>query len=328
MVSSNCWIWRFLVAVTCLQATCVYALRNVTVDDSDASITWVGNWTRAPVGFGQPFGGTYMTTREPTAYAEFKFTGVGVYFISPRWPSLVTVRLTLDPSSPDSRPLPVNLEDYQTPSVSKEFGQALVLASATGLNNVEHTVRLNMGVTGGDEASSEIPYAVYDAFIYTIVEAGDSILTNTPSSPAPAFTALPEAQIVSDSSASPSPTSHPGPFSGPSSASNSEKGGLTVAQISIVVVSVFLFLSFIIIALVAWRFKLVKRDLLRGLDPEASSDSGSQEKRKVVSEDITAKMVRAMQENGESVLSLPVEQPTSMVGKMEGERGRDTHATQ
>lgn len=52
--------------------------RNVTVDDWDPSVTWVGSWTQTLPGFGKPFNGTYRTAKDdPSAYAEFKFTGGG-----------------------------------------------------------------------------------------------------------------------------------------------------------------------------------------------------------------------------------------------------------
>lgn len=49
---------------------------NVTVDDTDPSVTWVGNWSRTLPGFGKAFNGTYATAKnDSNAYAEFKFTG-------------------------------------------------------------------------------------------------------------------------------------------------------------------------------------------------------------------------------------------------------------
>lgn len=159
---------------------------NVTVDDTDSSITWVGNWSQTPPGFGKPFNGTYRTAKDdPTAYAEFKFTGVAVYFVSSRWPYEASTRLTLNPGSPDAQPLLLRLEDYTTQTANKEFGLAMVLAGATGLENTEHTVRVDAG-------PNEI-YAVFDAFIYTSdvdPNAPDSHAPQTPSSSG-AFTSFP-----------------------------------------------------------------------------------------------------------------------------------------
>ncbi|KAF6757512.1 hypothetical protein DFP72DRAFT_1065807 [Ephemerocybe angulata] len=188
----------FLLLVACL----FFALplssagpSNVTIDDSNTSVTFSGNWAQTLPGYDKSFNGTYKTAKtDPSAYAEFKFTGTAVYFISPRWPFPVSTRLTLDPGSPDARPLVLSLEDYKTRTVDPNFSLAMVLAGATGLENKEHTVR----VDGGDNAT----YALFDAFMeinntqlhlrYTTLDSSDASSAPTPtSSSAPAFTAYP-----------------------------------------------------------------------------------------------------------------------------------------
>lgn len=65
--------------VACLLAALPVVLSkpyNVTVDDTDPSITWSGNWASPLPGFGITANGTYMTAKnDPSAWAEFKFTG-------------------------------------------------------------------------------------------------------------------------------------------------------------------------------------------------------------------------------------------------------------
>lgn len=167
--------------------------RNVTVDDWDPSVTWVGSWTQTLPGFGKPFNGTYRTAKDdPSAYAEFKFTGVAIYFISARWPYAVSTRLTLDPQSPDAKPLLLKLEDYNTTTIQENFGLAMVLASARDLEYKEHTVRVDVG-------PNEM-YSVFDAFIYTTVDASDVAATSpSSSSSAPTFVALQEPVLLAPS---------------------------------------------------------------------------------------------------------------------------------
>ncbi|KAF5339021.1 hypothetical protein D9611_008722 [Ephemerocybe angulata] len=175
---------------------------NVTIDDSNTSVTFSGNWAQTLPGYDKSFNGTYKTAKtDPSAYAEFKFAGTAVYFISPRWPFPVSTRLTLDPGSPDARPLVLSLEDYKTRTVDPNFSLAMVLAGATGLENKEHTVR----VDGGDNAT----YALFDAFIYTTLDSSDAPSAPTPtSSSAPAFTAYPTPFPLPEAleAATPSPT--------------------------------------------------------------------------------------------------------------------------
>ncbi|KAH6871188.1 hypothetical protein BKA70DRAFT_1356349, partial [Coprinopsis sp. MPI-PUGE-AT-0042] len=183
-----------------------WALRNVTLDDTDPSITWVGTWTTVPPGFSSPVGGSYRTTTDPEAYAEFKFTGIGIHFASPRFPAVASTALILD-NVKDS-PVVVNLEDYETKTTDKEFGQSKILASAIMLERTEHTVRVTMGGKEG--------YGVFDAFIYTEIEDGDE--------PGPAtisitgFTTVAPAPVLSDASSSPAASNSPLPSGSPPSA--------------------------------------------------------------------------------------------------------------
>ncbi|KAJ2928387.1 hypothetical protein H1R20_g8691, partial [Candolleomyces eurysporus] len=80
----------------------------------------------------------------------------------------------------------------------------MVLASATGLEYKEHTVRVDVG--------ENATYSVFDAFIYTTLEPSDASSAPSPtSSSAAAFTAIPEALIeplsVPTASSTPAPVS-------------------------------------------------------------------------------------------------------------------------
>jgi hypothetical protein len=164
-----------------------WALRNVTLDDTDPSITWVGDWKIVPPGFSSPIGGTYRTTTDPNAYAEFRFTGMSfeimrdsyantrtgpaVYFASPRFPAIASTALVLD--NMDDLPVVVNLEDYETKTTDEEFGKSVILASAVMLEPSEHVVKVKMGSGEG--------YGVFDAFMYAqfpIVLASRSLMNS------------------------------------------------------------------------------------------------------------------------------------------------------
>ena len=83
--------------------------------------------------------------------------GVAVYFAAPRWPYEASTRITLDPQSPDAQPLLLSLVDYSASSRGEDFGQAMVLAAATGLEYKEHTVRVDAGPNA--------TYSIFDAFM-------------------------------------------------------------------------------------------------------------------------------------------------------------------
>ena len=87
----------------------------------------------------------------------FAIAGVAVYFAAPRWPYEASTRITLDPETPGAKPLLLILEDYSESSKGEDFGQAMVLASATGLEYKEHTVRVDVG--------ENATYSVFDAFM-------------------------------------------------------------------------------------------------------------------------------------------------------------------
>ncbi|EAU93516.1 hypothetical protein CC1G_02746 [Coprinopsis cinerea okayama7 len=295
MSNPFCSLWRLFIALSCLQLT--HALRNITVDNKDSSIQWFGNWSEAGVGFGNHLGGSYQSTQDRTAYAEFKFTGVAVYFVSARWPQAITTQITLDPALPNSRPLLLSLEDYETPTVDKDFNRAAILASATGLANTEHTVRVEMG---SDESAS---YAIFDAFIYTILEESDIALAPNPStnnsSSTPAFSPVPSNLITPLETASSSPTPIPTTATTNHDDSFEPSGSLSRAQLSILLICIFVFLFFGCCGILAWKYKLVRRDNVEGDEPEttfrrAERAEAGEAKPRIVSEDLTEKMKRAL----------------------------------
>lgn len=155
------------------------AFHNVSIDDSDASVVYSGNWNLVLPGYGMAANGTYRTAKDDSqAYATVKFTGVAVYYLSQKWPFHVTTDITLD----DGPAVLLDLQEYRKMSTipEEDYGQAIVIASATGLENREHTVRISVGT--GEQ------YAVMDMLIYTALDASDSYLA--PSSPPTSFSQL------------------------------------------------------------------------------------------------------------------------------------------
>lgn len=71
------------------------------------------------------------------------FVGVAVYYLSQKWPFHVTTDITLD----DGPAVLLDLQEYRKMSTipEEDYGQAIVIASATGLENREHTVRISVG---------------------------------------------------------------------------------------------------------------------------------------------------------------------------------------
>lgn len=252
--------------------TSVLALKNVTLEDTDESISWEGVWTRISPGFGNPEDGhnTYMSTRSRESYAEFKFTGVAVYFVSPRWPYPATTRLTLDPSSPDAVPLVLNLEDTDTKTTEEEFGRRLVLASATGLANVEHVVRVDVGEDVDGDEDSEL--AIFDGFIYTAVEEGEVPASSNEMASLGRFEALPESHMTLPSEEDHDDLQSTSDDHGGADAEEELEGGeehedgdgssdplLSKSQLAVLLSCILFFVAAGICGVFAWRWRVKRR---------------------------------------------------------------------
>ncbi|KAF7378149.1 hypothetical protein MSAN_00239400 [Mycena sanguinolenta] len=136
----------------------VDALFNVSVDDTDMNmITYKGKWEASSTHLsGLDFGGSHTLSSDSTASATFIFTGVAVYYLSPRWPYDVSTRLSID----GGQAVLVNLTDPLTspsPPGGSESAVSSVAWSATGLANTSHTVVATYG-----------NYIIVDGFIYTV----------------------------------------------------------------------------------------------------------------------------------------------------------------
>jgi len=141
---------------------------NVTVDDGSSSITYSPQsaWgTTAQTALDFPFSASSSHRLVDTllpghggAYASFEFTGVAVYFLSPKWPYSVSTLVSLDGGLGRCVDLfdPSGVRD----AVGSETAPSTVVWSETGLTNTRHTVRVS--ACSGDQ------YAVVDGFIYSV----------------------------------------------------------------------------------------------------------------------------------------------------------------
>ncbi|KAK7052615.1 hypothetical protein R3P38DRAFT_1651879 [Favolaschia claudopus] len=182
----------------------VNALLNVTVDDVDTSmITYQGAWEASSTHVsGLDYGGSHTLSSDDKANASFTFTGVAVYYLSPRWPYEVTSRLRID----DGAEVLVNLTDpiaSSTPNGGSESAMYSVLWSATNLANKTHTVWVTYG-----------NYAVVDGFIYTVNNGSSPTSSVVPSLSSSATTlsspSTSPTQAASSADASTVPSNHKG----------------------------------------------------------------------------------------------------------------------
>ncbi|KAF8158631.1 hypothetical protein K438DRAFT_1620370 [Mycena galopus ATCC 62051] len=150
---------RFLLPLLAAVSTVTDALLNVSIDDTDFSmITYQGTWEASSTHLsGLDYGGSHTLSSDPQANATFVFTGVDVYYLSPRWPYNVYSRLSID-GEPSAL---VNLTDPNaspTPPGGSESAPYSVAWSALNLANTTHTVL----VTYGD-------YIVVDGFMCVVI---------------------------------------------------------------------------------------------------------------------------------------------------------------
>ncbi|KAF9535175.1 hypothetical protein CPB83DRAFT_843605 [Crepidotus variabilis] len=137
--------------------------RNITLDDTDPSILYFGDWLPTP--FDQSnAGGTHKVTATPDASAALNFTGVAIYFYSPLWPFRVTTALSLDGQPSEL----LDLRDYDAPFLQDgpESQSSQVVWWADGLENTQHI--LNVSVGAGEDL------AILDQLVYTIKDSSNS----------------------------------------------------------------------------------------------------------------------------------------------------------
>ncbi|KAJ7288854.1 hypothetical protein C8J57DRAFT_522551, partial [Mycena rebaudengoi] len=153
----------------------VSALVNVTIDDSSSLITYAGNWEPPSTHLSSlDYGGSHTVTSAPGSSATLKFTGVAIYYLSPRWPYPVNTELTLDGGAG----VVVNLTDPLASPTSRGSASATysVLWSTTGLTDTEHNLVISL--------AKNAQYAIVDGFIYTVTSGSPSSPAPSPSQPA------------------------------------------------------------------------------------------------------------------------------------------------
>ncbi|TFK28308.1 hypothetical protein FA15DRAFT_716731 [Coprinopsis marcescibilis] len=152
--------------------------RNVSLDDRDPSILYEprSSWTLTAQDI-LDSGRGFMLTTEPSAYAEFKFTGVALYYWAAPWQTEqedVATSISID----GGPPFIVRLRRTQTTQIPNPNLQ--IMASFVDLPNAEHTVRV--------DPAPPMNYAVVDFFVYTENvedDQGDNGSSSSSSSPTP-----------------------------------------------------------------------------------------------------------------------------------------------
>ncbi|KAJ7673998.1 hypothetical protein DFH06DRAFT_752458 [Mycena polygramma] len=169
----------------------VDALLNVTVDDVSPMISYSGIWEPSSSHLsGLDLGGSHTLSSDSSASATFLFTGVAVYYLSPRWPYDVSTRLSLD-GAPS---VLVNLTDPSTspsPPGGSESALSSAVWSATGLANTSHTLIATYG-----------NYIIVDGFIYTVDNGTSSLSSSASSSSTSSLSSSSSSSLSSSLSAS------------------------------------------------------------------------------------------------------------------------------
>ncbi|KAK0196377.1 hypothetical protein F5146DRAFT_970396 [Armillaria mellea] len=133
--------------------------RNVTIDDTDPTISYTGNWNAS-----QPdsvaFNGSNAVSTDPLALATLIFTGTAVYFLSPGWAFPMNSTVTLDGEGATvvdlTAPAELSAGSHGGP-VPERY---TVYWSRTGLDNKSHKVVVSMASPGG--------WIIVDGFIFTV----------------------------------------------------------------------------------------------------------------------------------------------------------------
>ncbi|KAJ7087938.1 hypothetical protein B0H15DRAFT_908651, partial [Mycena belliarum] len=171
----------------------VDALLNVTVDDVSPRIAYAGNWEPSALHkSATDFGGSHTLSGDERGSATFLFTGVAVYYLSPRWPYDVNTRLSLDGEAP----VLVNLTDPNSPPEppgGPDSAPSSVVWSATSLANKSHTLVATIG-----------NLIIVDGFIYTVDNSSSTTSSAASSTSASASSSATLAASSAGSSVAPS----------------------------------------------------------------------------------------------------------------------------
>ncbi|KAJ7708119.1 hypothetical protein B0H17DRAFT_971690 [Mycena rosella] len=179
----------------------VDALLNVTIDDVSPMISYSGKWEPSATHMsGLDYGGSHTLSSDSEASATFIFTGVAVYYLSPRWPYAVSTRLSLDGGAP----ILVNLTDSNSsPTLpgGPESALSSVAWSATSLANKSHTLVATIG-----------NFIIVDGFIYTVDNGSTPISSSSSATSSSTTSSLSSSATLSASSAGAStiPSNHSG----------------------------------------------------------------------------------------------------------------------
>ncbi|KAF8888148.1 hypothetical protein CPB84DRAFT_1749551 [Gymnopilus junonius] len=210
------------------------AAHNVTVDDTDTTIIDYEpptSWDEAPP---DPLdaNGSHMVTVDSSATATFTFTGeeyfplkfvegefdprVAIYFFAPLFPTAITTAVSLDGADP----FPIDLQDPNAVTVDRGRETALssVVWSATGLDNIRHT--LVVSVVQGESS------AIVDSLVYTVPDPGDPGSSTSLSTPSATLT---DPSSLSSSTSVLLPSASPSSNNLSTSQSPSAKRGLAIA---------------------------------------------------------------------------------------------------
>ncbi|TFK28313.1 hypothetical protein FA15DRAFT_753636 [Coprinopsis marcescibilis] len=138
-------------------------LRNDTVSHNEfgrISYAPASSWTTQRASEGNADGRAFMVTSDPSAYSEFTFKGTALYYFAEVWPvqSSACTGLTLD-GDLTVIDLSAIIDSEEHPIHGPAFPQ--LVHRVTGLDNVEHTVRVHFP-PGGD-----CDKVVMDQFAYT-----------------------------------------------------------------------------------------------------------------------------------------------------------------
>ncbi|KAF7335644.1 hypothetical protein MVEN_02219300 [Mycena venus] len=194
----------------------IAALQNVTLDDAHPMIKYSTGWAGDSSHLDDlDYGGSLARNGNDGDWASLTFTGVAVYFMAPRWPYEVTMRLTLDNQDSDL----VNLTDPDAPTVpwgARETAKYSVLWSRTDLENTEHTVKATFG-----------NFIVVDAFIYTELDETAALPPPTSTSSDPPSTPTPSQPPTSPDTSSETSAAQSSPNGGSSSKPSASSGAGT-----------------------------------------------------------------------------------------------------
>ncbi|KAF9445838.1 hypothetical protein P691DRAFT_244559 [Macrolepiota fuliginosa MF-IS2] len=172
-------------------------LSNVTIDDNNSAIRYIGNWNLSAWNVLDE-GGYHMLTDDPNAVAIFEFTGVAVFFLSPRWPYDVTTQVQLDSSPPEV----LSLRDLDTPK-SDGGGESVgshIIWGVEDLANQSHQLRIS--VAAGQQ------WAIVDGLVFTTVNQSATPTGTVSRATSDTWTSTLSNIPVTSSTSSPSAPSH------------------------------------------------------------------------------------------------------------------------